>query len=341
MRSSLALAACSVLAILPACGNTTVIAPPTPPPADATPIDEPGPTPVTPEKPHTTDSVLLDLGEVQVGTDVTFDVPDGALGFNITAEGTAADFDELQPFGIERITDPSGKIVHDGFMPSGGSHMTSYASFDVIASASVPQGEVLGENLAGKWKVRFGVVDAPSSTIKLRGKVRIQSSGDGVFHGGQLDVHVHVPQGLSIGPNMVDAAKASSDADIKERLDLFFDMTKELLGIERGEVVFQAEDASYQELDGLDEVMSGFAVSKGQKDGTPALHILMTNSSPITVSRSRPGLRLASLAPRACSDARSPASSSRRRTIQSRTRSRCCTRPVTSSVSTTRPSSTA
>ena len=54
-------------------------------------------------------------------------------------------------------------------------------------------------------------------------------------------------------------------------------MTSQLLGIEKGKVVFHEEASSYRELDGVQDLLKGFAVSKGQEDGTPALHILMTN----------------------------------------------------------------
>lgn len=244
------------------------------PPAE-TPADEPDPEPTEPTEPET-DPLVIDLGEVRSGTDVTFEVPEGALGFNIVAEGKVADFDPNQPFGIQRITDPKGNVIHDDFTPKGGTKPTSIAAFDVIASASVPQGEDAPKNLAGTWKVRFGVYGS-SAKPKLKATVRVQSSGDGTFHGGQLDLHIHVPSGLKIGSRTVNAAKAESDPDLQERVETFFGVTSQLLGIEKGEVVFHEEASSYRELDGVEDLLNGFAISKGQKDGTPALHILMTN----------------------------------------------------------------
>ncbi len=276
MRSLLALAACSLLAIVPACGSEqTTGGQLAPPPPETTAGEQPEEAPVE-TKPSVLDPLVIDLGEVQAGTDATFEIPDGALGFNITAEGKLADFDQERPFGIQRITAPGGTVVHDDFTPKGGTNPTSYASFDVIAAASVPQGEGVPKKLAGKWKVRFGVYGG-SAKPKLKGKVRVQSSGDGAFHGGQLDLHIHVPEGLQIGNRTVNAAKAANDPDLKERVETFFALTSELLGIEKGTVSFHKEVASYQELDGVEELLKGFAISKGETDGTQALHVLMTN----------------------------------------------------------------
>lgn len=276
MRSLLVLAACSLLAVAPACTQKKIIVE-NAPPAGGAPVEEEEQPPEEDPKPTASDPLVLDLGDVQAGTDVKFEIPEGALGFNIIAEGKSADFDPERPFGIQRITAPDGTVVHDNFTPKGGSNPTSYASFDVIASASVPQGQGVPKDLAGTWKVRFGVYGSAGSKPKLKGKVRVQSSGDGVFHGGQLDLQIHVPDGLKIGNRTIDASKAASDPAIKERIDTFFALTTQLLGIEKGEVTFREEDRAYQELESIEEVLQGFAISNGQKDGTQALHILMTN----------------------------------------------------------------
>ncbi len=272
MRSLLALAACSLLAIAPACTERKIIV--TPPASEPPPGEEPVEE-EDPPKPAA-GPLVIDLGDVAAGSDTTFEIPEGALGFNIIAEGKVADFDPERPFGIQRITAPNGTVVHDNYTPKGGSNPTSYATFDVIAAASVPQGEGVPKDLAGTWKVRFGVIGGTAKP-KLKGKVRVQSSGDGSFHGGQLDLHIHVPEGLEIGNRVVDAAKAASDPEIKERVETFFALTSQLLGIEKGEVTITKESRTYQELDGVEELLQGFAISSGQKDGTQALHVLMTN----------------------------------------------------------------
>lgn len=282
MRPALLLAVCSLLAIPLACSEKIVVRKGTPPAAteEASGDDEPPEEESPPEPPPQppSDPLVIDLGEIETGTDVSFDVPEGALGFNIVAEGKVRDFDPYAPFGVERITDPNGKVVHSDFTPKGGTSPTSYAAFDTIATASVPQGEGVSEALAGKWTVRFGVQGSSSKKPKLKGKVRVQSSGDGLFHGGTLDLHVHVPQGLRVDNKTIDPAKAQSSASIAARIDTFFGAASELIGFDRGEVVFHEESGVYADIDGADALVQGFRISKGMADGTPALHVLLTNS---------------------------------------------------------------
>lgn len=277
MRTLLLLAACSLLTAPLACTHKKIIVQKATTETEATDEDNDEDEDEEPPPKPAGDPLVIDLGEVQAGTDVTFDIPEGALGFNITAEGKMSDFSPNRPFGIERIVDPSGKDVHADFTPNGGSHETSYAAFDVIASVSVPQGNTAPKSLAGTWKVRFGVFGGTAKP-KLKGKVRVQWSGDGAFHGGTLDLHVHVPPGLEIAGRSVDPEKAASNTALRTRLDTFFSLTSDLLGIERGEVVFHTAPSRFADLDGMQEVLDGFAVSKGQKDGTQALHMLITNS---------------------------------------------------------------
>jgi hypothetical protein len=221
--------------------------------------------------------LVLDLGTIAPGKDVPFEIPESALGFNIQVEGTAADYDSAKPFGIERLTDPKGHFVHDNFTPSGGNASTSVAVFDTIASVSVPQGEGVPTDLAGTWKLRTGQLGVASSKIQLKAKVRIQSSGDGTFHGGKIDLHLHVPETLRIDNGTIKPADAANHAGMKRRVDAFFALTSRLLGIERGEVVWHTETSTYASIDSVEKLLDGFAVSKGTKDGTQALHILFTN----------------------------------------------------------------
>lgn len=286
MRSLLAVVVCSALALPLACTTERRIIITRAPDAPTAPTEDeeeqpPLPSPPdrdAPEKsPVAADPLVLDLGEVRSGVDVSFDVPAGALGFNITIEGSVADFDQDSPYGIERITDPKGSVVHDAFTPKGGTHPTSVAAFDTIASASIPQGEQVSEDLQGKWTLRVGQYGVTSSKVKVKAKVRVQSSGDGAFHGGKLDLHLHVPDGLVVDGATLDGTTAESNAGMKERLDLFFDFTSSLLGIERGDVVWHAATSKYAKVDTLEKLLDGFAVSKGTKDGTQSLHVLFTN----------------------------------------------------------------
>lgn len=270
MRRSLFFLASCAVAI--ACSEHTIIT------KSAPGGEQPGPTEEepAPPAPQSTEPLVVDLGVVQVGVDVPFDVPEGALGFNVVVEGRPGEFDFSRPFGIQRITDPNGKVVHDRFMPVGGTKSTSTAAFDTIAAASVPQSEAAASVPAGEWKVRFGVENDTTARPRLTGKVRIQSSGDGVFHGGKLSLHVHIPTGLRINGSTVDPSKAASHLGVKTRVDDFFLVLKELVGIDRGDVVFEPEPASLAEV-ADEEILEGFAVSSGAKDGAQELHVLFTN----------------------------------------------------------------
>ncbi|CAN5924415.1 hypothetical protein BH11MYX4_BH11MYX4_32320 [soil metagenome] len=280
MRRSLAgfFGFCSVLAL--ACTETTIVKQSAEAP-DGGPVD-PGGDAGTEEPdaapPPATDPLIIDLGEVTTGTDVLVDIPVGALGFNIVAESDPADFDQDNPFGIERITDPKGTVVHADFTPDGGTKPTSTAAFDTIAAASVPQSENVSQVVpSGKWKVRFGVQNKPTAKVKLKANVRVQSSGDGTFHGGTLDVTVHVPPGLRVDGAVVDPAKASTNAGIEERIAVFFQATKQLLGIERGKITYRPAATALADVDD-NEILDGFAVSVGETEGAQNLHILLSNS---------------------------------------------------------------
>src|SRR5262245_21064285 len=47
---------------------------------------------------------VIDLGEVTAGEPVSFDIPPGALGFNVAVEGWGV-------VGVESLSSPSGELV--------------------------------------------------------------------------------------------------------------------------------------------------------------------------------------------------------------------------------------
>lgn len=230
-------------------------------------------------EPEPVDPTVVDLGAVETGTDVSFQVPDGALGFNIVAEGSIADFDPQNPFGIEQITDPSGKVVHADFTPKGGTIPISVAAYDALASATVPQGQGVADPLpGGTWKVRFGVAGTTTTSQSLTAKVRIQLTGDGAFHGGKLNLHIHIPPGLVMSGDPVDETAPESDPNVMARVDGYFDLVSSLLGIGRGTLTFHVAPAGYTKIEDTGELLAAFAVSGGDsKDGDQAMHILFTN----------------------------------------------------------------
>jgi hypothetical protein len=271
MRRLLALFACSVLVPLGACEKHVIVNP-----VPVVGTDEPAASAPPAASVPATDPLVMNLGTIDSGVDVPFSIPPGALGFNIIIEGTVADFDQDAPYGIETITDPTGKVVHDAFTPRGGTSVTSTATFDTIAAASIPQGEGTAP-IPGTWKVKVGVQNAPTKKVKVTGHIRVQSSSDGVFHGGRLDLHLHVPDGLKVGATTVMGATAKDSPDLNTRVTNYFAVLSQLLGIEKGDVVFHPAEAALASVDGSEELVHGFAASSGAKDGSQEMHILLTN----------------------------------------------------------------
>lgn len=238
--------------------------------------------------------LVIDLGNVAYGQDVTFKVPPGALGFNIVVEArTGLD----GTVGIARITSPSGELVHDGYMPKGGSHTTSLSSgFGALASASVPQSEAKSANTpeAGTWTFRVGgggelpppPLDAgldgatmeggTSGPATLHAEVRIQMGSATGFVGGRLDLHVFVPPGLKIGTKRLDATTAATDEGVERRIAAFFDALSLQVGIDRGEVTFHPAQQKLVFIDDESALVDAFASSSGRPDGQ-ALNLMLTN----------------------------------------------------------------
>lgn len=210
---------------------------------------------------------IVDLGSVTSGKTVTLDVPANALGFNVVVEGGAV--------GIQKMTSPKGLVVHDAFMPKNGSFPTSEA-FEGAASASVPQNDLSGvvPVTPGKWMITFSGSGTGKATARL------QTTSDGKFHGGVLDLVIHVPTGLRMAfpsaSHIVDAAKASADRDIVARIDRFYVALKRAYDIDRGKVSFEVAPAALVRI-GTDAAITQAASLPKPLADAQALHIVLTN----------------------------------------------------------------
>lgn len=210
---------------------------------------------------------IVDLGSVTSGKTVTLDVPANALGFNVAVEGGSV--------GIQKMTSPTGVVVHDAFMPKSGSFPTSEA-IEGAASASVPQNDLGGvvPVTPGKWTITFGGSGTGKATARL------QTTSDGKFHGGALDLVIHVPTGLRMASpsasHVVDPAKASTDRDIVARIDRFYLALKRAYEIDRGKVSFRPAPAALVRIGTDDAITQAASVPKGLPDAQ-ALHIVLTN----------------------------------------------------------------
>ncbi len=217
----------------------------------------------------TTEALVLDLGAVAAGDPIGFDIPDGALGFHVVTRSSSPG-----TWGIARLFDPSGGVVHDQFMPLGGSGATAlgYLGF---ATTTVPANDQLTTSppAPGTWRL-------VSQGTGVSGAVYVQHTPDGLFHGGVLDLHVHIPDGLIIHDptpaHAITAADAGSDPAVTARLEHFFATVEAFFGIERGEVTFHAIGAEHLEVIGE----SAFASLLEQTAAAPsgqALHVVWSN----------------------------------------------------------------
>jgi hypothetical protein len=293
IRRSLFLAGLVVLACGACGGKVEEPAPPPAPAAGTTSVPkrpsmkEPEPDPEPPPRDVTVPR-LVDLGNVSPGQDIVLEVPHGALGFNIVVESTDG---SLSVVGIERITSPSGEVVHDGYTPQGGSHTTSESSFGSIASASVPQSDSKSANPpeAGTWTIRIGGgstepppppgldagIDA-SGGATFHAEARIQMGASEGFVGGRLDMNVFVPAGLQLEGKTLDAKSAATDADIERRLVAFYKGLHDTTSIDRGDVKFFAVSAKLQFIDDESLLVDAFKASSGHPDAQ-AINVTLTN----------------------------------------------------------------
>jgi hypothetical protein len=225
--------------------------------------------------------VTRDLGEATPGVPISFDAPVGTLGFNVVAEGASG-----QRIAFD-LTAPTGAPVFLDFTPE------NAGSFSGMAAISVPQNDraLALPAFEGEWTIAVHAMEA------VRLSVAIQVTEDGRFHGGTLDLHLYVPDGLEIADptplHAVTAVEAESDTAVATRVDGYFALLESLFAIRRGRVEFHAVDASFRHITTPRQLLDLFAASSAP-DGQ-AMHIMLSNeiadigSPTIGVSAGVPG----------------------------------------------------
>lgn len=203
--------------------------------ADATPVVD-----AWIDNTPTSDLVVINLGSVFGLVQTPFTIPPNALGFNITATAAVA----IRSFSILDIVAPSGDFVHKNAVPWNGTNETSATFFGNLACAGVPQSahpEAMPV-AAGSWQV--SVNGAANISVS------VQTTPDGAFHGGLLDVNFYVPEGLLLGDAIkpVNAASAPFDQEVQVRVTSFFDVVKALYGISRGRVKYVPLPSRFTEI---------------------------------------------------------------------------------------------
>jgi hypothetical protein len=221
--------------------------------------------------PKTGEVVVIELGSVPAGVPVTFTIPDNALGFNLVA--TRGGVGTL--VGVESLVSPTGKVVLSGHVPAGGTTETTLSDYGIVA-AEAPQTDAEGAMPfeRGTWKAIFSA-DGP-----VEASVRVQTTADGVFHGGMIDMHVYVPSGLvADGTVISSAAQAARDPAIAERLDAFYGLARLRFDLDRGKVAFHDVPGKFATIDSDAALLQAFALAGtgGAADGAQAIHVVLTN----------------------------------------------------------------
>ena len=216
----------------------------------------------------TSTAEVIELGPANPGQKVTFPIKDTALGFNVT--GTMSDDD----FAVKDIESPTGKLVHKDAISANGDHETSSTLFGQVASAGVPQSNHPSAMPAlerGDWGVTFRAPGPVSATV------RVQNTPDGQFHGGALDIHVYLPEGLDVEGDTVTKTHFKRVAGVRDRIDMFADAIRDLYQLTRGDVTFHLVSSKYVEI-ADSELAAAFSESKVAKT-TQALNVVFSQAS--------------------------------------------------------------
>lgn len=235
------------------------------------------------------DPSVIDLGEVQAGAPLTFDVPRGTLGFTIVVDGNVTANDAL---GVAELGNPSGAAVIRDFVDAkepGRATRGDLGSGVGVVPVPLVGNRALEPVPAGKWTLKIGGVTGSAkggkgSATPWAGRahavVRLQTSSDGTFRGGALDLDVYVPDGLLVSgsgaPHAITAASAGADADLQSRLTITFGLFRRLYGIERGDVRYHALPSSVSAMTSQADVDAANKLAKFVS-GRAAAQVVLTN----------------------------------------------------------------
>lgn len=240
--------------------------------------------------PGASSSTRIDLGTVAAGTEVSFDVPAGTLGFTIVADARVGQDDFI---GIEELRDPSREELVTDFRDAKNADARvlsgpSGAGVGVLAFPLV--GDSAAPVRAGRWTTKLGgstrVANAPKGTVskwtgRVHGVVILQRSSDATFRGGKLDLDLYVPDGLRMygasgAPHTIDATTAGADPDMKDRIDRTYGLYQRLYGIGRGDVRFHRVSSSVAAIAGQEQLDVANTLATAPQ-ARPAAQVVFTN----------------------------------------------------------------
>ncbi len=254
----------------PGAGLEGGVVDPVPEPPDAGPDTGPPPDTWGKVEDRATNPIAeIDLGDVAANTEVSFTVPAYALGFNVGIQATTPSDD----LAVLDVTSPAASAVIASSIVYKGDHETTVSSYGDVAAAGVPGSnhpDSMPAVKAGAWTAKF--------SHPGRGTVRIQSTPDGQFHGGYVDMHVYLPEGLDIDGDVVTPSNYAKLQGARDRLDALAKVMRPLYGLDRGNVTFHLVAASWVRVE-REDLGDLFALTSVGGDGQ-ALHVFMVEPTP-------------------------------------------------------------
>ncbi len=232
---------------------------------------------------------FVELGEAVSGDTVFLDIEPGTLGFHIILEDPDGPTGR-ETVGIQVIRSPSGEYVNRNSIVVGAGIVTGSAPYGVVA-ASVPQNPLDSAMPveSGQWAMLVAGFETSGvqTTRPMRVAAYIQKTDDGEFHGGELDLHVHLPKGIKIAnpeaSAVIDPSNAAAHPNVVARIDAFYAGLDELYGIGRGNVFFHEIDATYLKI-GDGDILRANGKTGAVENG-PGLHVIWVEN--LTLSGSR------------------------------------------------------
>ncbi len=231
-------------------------------------------------------SSYVDLGDVATGAPITFTVPAGTIGFSLVVDGNAG---ESVSIGVQELHDPSGASVIANFLDV--AHPLRFdtgpigAGYGVVSFPRVSD-DALAPIPAGAWTGRFGGSVSPLNGAKgapttpwsgrVHASVRFQTTSDGTFHGGAIDLDLYVPAGLRLEGRTIDATSAATDAALASRIAAAFDLFHRLYGFDRGVVHYHPIEARWTSVVGQEAALAVNRLATAVNDH-PVAQVILTN----------------------------------------------------------------
>jgi hypothetical protein len=198
----------------------------------------------------------LDLGEDEIGDSLWFPIPDRTLGLTTHSEASSP-----LGMGIASLRPPGqNSVILDAAIP--GTGLAYFVDAGALNGGSplsdLPQALPVVE---GTWLLRLGAQEGLTSA---RSWVYVRRTLDGEFHGGALDINVHIAPGSG-------ASQAYMTGVIN---NLFSSFYTPLLGLTPGNINFTAASSSFDVVDSNSQYRQMLA-SSSTANAAPALNLFV------------------------------------------------------------------